>query len=102
MKIAVVTRVPDAEAGEAGNMAIAIPLYVQPGPLPDVIVSAMPHLGMLALSLRAAVFALGEILILDNDGREFGGERRKPSKWDVGVTECETLEEAAELAATLS
>lgn len=34
-------------------------------------------------------FAVGEILVLDGEfGREFKGEQRKPSKWDLSLT-CE-------------
>lgn len=46
------------------------------------------------LSLRAPVFTLGEILLLDEDGREVDGPGRKPSKWGVSIQEFETLDDA--------
>ena len=35
--------------------------------------------------VRAPVFVLGEILVLDTNGREVSGHGRKPSKWGVPV-----------------
>lgn len=46
------------------------------------------------------VFTLGEILILDENGREYGGHGRKPSKWFVEVTEVKSLEDAIKLLKT--
>ena len=45
-------------------------------------------------SIKLPVFALGEILILDETGREIGGDRRKPSKWFVEYKEFYNVEEA--------
>jgi len=42
------------------------------------------------------VFSLGEILILDNCGREIAGRGRKPSKWSVTCEEFNNLDEAIE------
>lgn len=52
----------------------------------------------LLLDLRTPVFYEGEILILDEGGREIGFPGRKPSKWDVDVVEVSSLEEAATLS----
>jgi hypothetical protein len=46
------------------------------------------------MSLRAPVFTVGEVLLLDSSGREISGRGRKPSKWVVEVEYCDTLEEA--------
>lgn len=45
------------------------------------------------------VFIPGEILILDDDGREVAGRGRKPGKWDVSIETFDTLEAAAKRAA---
>jgi|GEM_PF-2697091 len=42
------------------------------------------------------VFSLGEILILDNYGREIAGRGRKPSKWSVTCEEFDSLDNAIE------
>jgi len=50
------------------------------------------------LSIRVKNFELGEILILDDYGREIGGRGRKPSKWFVEHKEFDSLDEAIECA----
>ena len=45
-----------------------------------------------------SVFEEGEILIVDESGREVAGLRRKPSKWYVEYEEFEDLEKAIERA----
>lgn len=122
-EIVVVTKVPDAEAGNAGNMALAgFDLYWTPDdrlnedqnekdeigldkvrPFVEVLKEMLedPE-GSKALSfilcLRQPVFHVGEILILDAGGREVGYPGRKPSKWSVEVETVETLDEAAALS----
>jgi hypothetical protein len=120
-EIVVVTKVPDAEAGSAGNMAMAgFNLYWSSDDrlnendkdeygLPKVrpFVEALKEMlddadGSKALGfilcLRQPVFNVGEILILDAGGREVGYPGRKPRKWSVETEAVETLAEAAALS----
>jgi len=46
------------------------------------------------IDVRLPVFSLGEILILDNCGREVAGRGRKPSKWIVNCQEFDNLDDA--------
>jgi len=54
----------------------------------------IPNKDIIDVSLP--VFNLGEVLILDNNGREATGRGRKPSKWSVEVEEFNNLNEAIE------
>ena len=82
MTIGVITRVPNPLT-EDGNLASAL-VYRLP-----------PDLTMLCMTQgRIEVFTLGEILILDEYGREIGGAQRKPGKWHVEVEYFADLEEA--------
>lgn len=107
MNFCVITRIPDSEKGESGNLAVALPLYLeteQPSKENDYRGKFEPVvklMGMAALSLRAPVFALGEILVVDESGREIGGIARKPSKWDIDYEEYDTVEEAVAKAIEL-
>lgn len=85
MTFTVITRVPDPEKGEDGNLALALPIYFE---LNGKVQALSP---LTALPLRMPVFALGEILILDDYGREYGGLGRKPSKWAVETEEFADL-----------
>ena len=89
MRFLVITRVP--EAGNRGNLALATEVFFDN----DTNNTAnwdepLPRIGeavgnpMLMLALRAPVFTLGEVLIVDENGRELAGAGRKPDKWDVG------------------
>lgn len=86
----VVTRVAAPETG--GNMGLVIP-YLQmaePSALNgwtgmNVPVTRIPSLALYTMLWRQPVFTMGEILIVDDDGREVAGARRKPDKWDVDV-----------------
>ncbi len=93
-RLAVVVEVPHRRS--SGNLAVAGSLYVQTDPQdPNSIEDWMgwavanfdtPGQGLgLALALRAHVFTIGEILILDSDGREVAGLGRKPEKWGIVV-----------------
>lgn len=53
------------------------------------------------VNAKLPVFHLGEILILDETGREVTGVGRKPSKWSVEVQEFDNLEEAIHMAKNL-
>jgi hypothetical protein len=46
------------------------------------------------VNAKLPVFRSGEILILDNNGREVTGMGRKPSKWSVEVEEFINLNDA--------
>ena len=50
------------------------------------------------IDVTLPVFFLGEILILDNCGREIAGRGRKPSKWSVTCEEFNDMDEAIECA----
>jgi len=93
MKLCVITKVPDPDKGEDGNLALALPLYFQPNsetkPLP-----ALDVIGAAIITIMAPVFWLGEILVVDEGGREIGGKGRKPSKWAVEYEEFDDLAEA--------
>lgn len=93
LRYGVVTRVPNVETGDAGNMAWS-PVY-QVAEQPS---ESNGYLGRVApvfdLSLRVPVFERGEILILDETGREPHGRGRAPGKWDVDVVSYDTLEAA--------
>lgn len=83
MNIAVITRVPPD--GDPRNLAFCGPVYLQTSNSPEDVQPISTVLGnpMAALMARTPVFVLGEILILDGDGREFAGRGRKPGKWGV-------------------
>jgi hypothetical protein len=84
---AVVTRVADAKAGNAGNLAVGEAYHVDPAnPL-----SCKPIAPHLAPAFRVPVFTKGEILVLDSVGREVAGELRRPDKWDVETRAFNTL-----------
>ena len=96
MKFGVITKIPDRFDG--GNLASAIgQVFVQIeepsesngylGTYQDVGYPA-------ALALRHQVFHLGEVLILDDDGRELPYPGRKPSKWSVECEEFDDVERA--------
>ena len=46
------------------------------------------------LSVKLPVFHRGEILLLDDSGREICGMQRKPSKWFIEYEEFKTLKKA--------
>ena len=50
------------------------------------------------VNVKLPVFYLGEVLILNEHGREVAGMQRKPGKWSVSVEEFYSLEEAIECA----
>lgn len=99
VRIAVVTRVGPCEDGS--NLAVAMDLWQEDGPpsLQDPLGTWRPVSAMVMLSLRTRVFVPGEILVLDDGGREIGGRGRAPGKWDVTLEHFDTLEAAAVRAA---
>lgn len=85
LTFAVITKVPDPKHSD-GNLASVV-LYADGG-------GFHPLAAQIALSGRIPVFTLGEVLILNADGREPFGEGRKPNKWDVSYEDFSTIEEA--------
>ncbi len=84
---AVITKIPEEKNGvlSSGNLYHPI-LYTTKGKIAR-------------LHMRAEVFEVSEILILDNEtGREVSGQGRKPSKWDVEVEEFSKIEDAIKRA----
>lgn len=83
MMFAVITKVSD----DCGNHANAIGLMYDPtghgwidgGLVPAVSVLPIEHM----MNLYYPVFYSGEIIVVDELGREIGGMGRKPSKWFV-------------------
>ena len=90
----VITKIPDASKGETGNLANELDLYIKPydAPLDTPCKSFFNE--ALSLNLLSPVFALGEIIVVDSNGREIGGDGRKPSKWFVDYEEFYTVYEA--------
>jgi hypothetical protein len=95
MKIAVVI---EAKEG-SGNLAIpGSPLYMVIGQrdASNGYQEQTKKLDILqTLGLRQQVFEVGEILILDESGREVGFPGRKPEKWDVRIKYVQSFEQAA-------
>lgn len=74
-----------------GCVAMPQGLFIKTGP--EQFTSVDPSV-ILNLRTWVLVFTEGEILVVDEGGREIGGVGRKPSKWDV---EC-VYYSASELA----
>ncbi len=92
MEYAVITSTPSPL--KLGNMATG---------LGQVFITLDGHityerLGIESMNFGLEVFHVGEILILDDAGREVAGRGRKPSKWDVDIETFQVLEEAVECA----
>lgn len=84
------------------DMAFNPEVYIQTGTGDDglsVNTSIGDVFGMNVLfNLRTPNFVLGEILILDGDGREVDGSGRKPDKWAVKVERFADLDAAVRRA----
>ena len=83
MHICVITKVPNPEKGEDGNMALTDSLFFEDD---GVLTSALLKFGTVALIYRSPVFRLGEILFLDHNDRCIFSTR-KPSKWLIEYEE---------------
>jgi len=112
LNIAVVTKVPSGDE-EWGNVALAgLDLlwatneknehYINKVvPFIDALTEMLGDAGQAAgflLNMRAKVFELGEILFLDEGGREIVGAGRKPDKWMIEIETVDTIEEAIALS----
>jgi hypothetical protein len=96
MTFAVITSV--AAHATSGNLANEIDLFVEGSDGSWVrLMDLEPHLN-LAWKIRTPVFYPGEILILNEGGREHGFPGRKPDKWHVEYEEFATVEEAIDRA----
>jgi hypothetical protein len=81
VQFCVITSVP--EAPDVGNLALDVQVYLQDEGNGYKAFSDPDLLGPGVLMLRTPVFVAGEILILDDSGREVAGKGRKPDKWGV-------------------
>lgn len=100
MRYQVITGVPDMNDVEkaVGNLAAVFELWGT-----DYVGRATHRINPLeCLALRAPVFHVGEILIVNFDGREIGHLGRKASKWSVTYDEYERVEDAIERAKELT
>lgn len=94
MRFAVITEVCDPETG--GNAATALgQLYRRTS---GTGLELEPVDGMTAMMLSIPVFHVGEILILNEGGREISGLGRKPSKWDIEYEVFDMIEGAVQRA----
>lgn len=95
MKYGVITKVPPIENG--GNLATAMDILVetsQPTEQNDYL-GTYERVGFpTVLSLRRPVFNVGEVLLLDDNGREIPYPQRKPAKWSVTCEEFDNVEAA--------
>ena len=101
--IGVITEIPEPESGH--NMAAAFGLYeVDSDDEHGIKVRKLSPSARMALMLefRVEVFTLGEILIVDDSGREYAGKGRKPSKWGVGFEYFDDLDAATAKAIEVS
>lgn len=97
----VITSVPDPDKGEVGNLATGLDVFrvVRDFDGADEQVERISPL--IALSLRTPVFSLGEIIVVNESGREIGGHGRKPSKWSISSEYFDNVEDAIERAKEL-
>ncbi len=89
MKLLVITKVPNPDTDgplAQGNLAAPLAelwvLETRQGPLTRL----EKFMGLPAgfsTVLRKEVFAVGDLLLVDDDGREIVGRGRKPSKWGI-------------------
>ena len=82
------------------DMALGMDVYVekeQPRPENNFTaknVNIAELIGPQVMALRTPVFYLGEIILLNEDGREVDGPQRKPDKWYVEIDVYTDLNEA--------
>jgi len=104
-KYQVITRIPDPEKGETGNLYDEVPWWLVEGTgeikdgewVPDRVERDYSR-----GSVRMPVFEIGEVLIVNDYGREIVGHGRKADKWDVDYEEFDTIEEAVVRAREVS
>jgi len=89
MKFGVITKINN----HRGNLACVFELYEQleqPNEANDYHGKIEQVNPLICLNLREPVFHVGEVLILDDNGREIPYPGRRPAKWDV---ECEKFDD---------
>jgi len=100
MKYGVITQVP--ELTEFGNLAVAlgdIAIQIEQGNESNDYTPRYQDVGYpAALAIHKRVFHVGEVLLLDDNGREIPYPGRKPSKWSVTCEEFDTVEAALDRA----
>lgn len=96
MKFGVITAVPPLK--DAGNLATCLGQVVIQTEQPS---EANAYAGRYedvgypaALALHVPVFHAGEVLIIDDNGREIPYPGRKPGKWSVTCEEFDDIERA--------
>lgn len=95
MRFGVITEVSAPEDG--GNMACDLDIFrvVEERSAANGFTERLEQVPpQTLLGLRTPVFSVGEVLILDDGGREIPYPGRKPSKWSVGCEEFDDLEAA--------
>lgn len=100
MKFGVITEVPPLK--DSGNLAVSLGEVCiqteQPTEANDW-KGEYEDLGFpAALAIQKRVFNVGEVLILNDNGREIPYPGRKPNKWSVTCEEFDTIEAAVERA----
>lgn len=107
IRYAVITRVP--EPGDRGNLATQLgQVFLDPQATGAGIDTPPQSLGkalgnpMLEVYVLGPVFRLGELLIVNGDGREMAGGGRKPNKWDVDAEYFDEPEPAVRRALEVS
>jgi hypothetical protein len=96
MKFGVITEVPPLK--DSGNLAVAfgeIVIKTGGGTALTDYRDTFEDIGFPAsLALHKQVFRVGEVLILNDDGREIPYPGRKPAKWSVTCEEFDNVEAA--------
>lgn len=101
---AVVTNTSPEWGSSDGNLASAmLDLYLpKDGPNSEYVRAVeLPQYQGLAFHARSPVFHVGEILILDESGREYGYPGRKPTKWYIETESFDELTDAIERSRTV-
>lgn len=107
VKFAVITDVPAPE--DSGNLALPFCVLIE-DEAPDEsngYKGVYRKIGELIgiegyLRLRTQVFTLGEVLLVNDDGREIVGHGRKPNKWSVGFETFDDASKAVERSLEVS
>jgi hypothetical protein len=101
LRYQVITRVPDPDLDPTatGNLYDAIGWWPDGG---DYDYKAKAVRDYKRGSMWMPVFELGEVVIVNESGREVVGHGRKADKWDVGYEEFDDIEQAIARAIEVS
>lgn len=97
MKFGVITKINSV----GGNLAAALDIYhVREEPdAQNEYQGVYERMNiMYSLALRVPVFHVGEVLVLDDNGREIPYPGRKPSGWDVTYETFDVVDDAIQCA----